>query len=370
MTQPIYRFPGFSLPEGAWLPPEILELLPYIQTVAELKVTIAAIYETMRMSGPNAIISLTDFEALTGLARKSVIRGIEAAIERKTITRTPVGGTYIYQLNINNTSIDTSAAGLASVTMTPPGSGKMTLAGSGKMTPTSGKSPPIGVKMTPNSVKTTPHVDSCNMFLNKNKNMTHVASGKMTLANDDSDIHRIHLLREMRALGVALKVANNMIIKYDLSFLQEKLEQARYAVESGLADNGPGWFVASIRKDWQPPLGYRPAGEDAIPPPVQDIQEKTIQSSPPDPPLPLQPEIRETTEEQNLDDLRRELQLANPTLNDYLQQATLTLQDDTLTLTLQSPHHKAWIDARLRPLIQAIVNKYYSLPNPVVIESN
>jgi len=91
-------FTGFSLPDGAWLPPEILQLLPEISTKAELKILIAAIYETMNARGP-AVISLGDFEALTGLSRKAVSRGIAAALGRGTIKRHPAAGTYIYHLN-------------------------------------------------------------------------------------------------------------------------------------------------------------------------------------------------------------------------------------------------------------------------------
>jgi len=55
---------------------------------------------------------------------------------------------------------------------------------------------------------------------------------------------------------VRLKVAQQMVSKYDLEYLGEKLDQALFAVDQGLADNGPGWFVASVREDWQAPLGY------------------------------------------------------------------------------------------------------------------
>jgi len=57
-------------------------------------------------------------------------------------------------------------------------------------------------------------------------------------------------------LGVVLKVAQKLVAKYDLDYLREKLEQARYAVEAKIAENGPGWFVASVREDWQAPLGF------------------------------------------------------------------------------------------------------------------
>ena len=69
---------------------------------------------------------------------------------------------------------------------------------------------------------------------------------------------RRELLSEMRQLGVALKVAQSITGRYQPDFVAEKLRQARFAVEAGLANNGPGWFVASIRQNWQAPLGYDP----------------------------------------------------------------------------------------------------------------
>jgi len=50
-------FPGFSLPAGSWLPPELLWILPEIRTVADLKVTIAAIHELERRGLRSMLIS-------------------------------------------------------------------------------------------------------------------------------------------------------------------------------------------------------------------------------------------------------------------------------------------------------------------------
>lgn len=222
-------FPGFSLPDGAWLPPELLEILPDINTKSELKVTIAAIYETLRLGVVEAIISLSDFEALTGLDRKSVSAGIRHAVKRGTIRRQEVGNTYLYRLHFNQYT-------------SPAGRGNFPLAGRGKTgqvgveTPQDeGETGQVGGDFPPHVVNactsTTPLVD--------------IQQDKQTA-----------LLREMRQLGVVLKVAQKLVAKYDLDYLREKLEQARYAVEAKIAENGPGWFVASVREDWQAPLGF------------------------------------------------------------------------------------------------------------------
>ena len=74
---------------------------------------------------------------------------------------------------------------------------------------------------------------------------------------------RVELVAKMRQLGVALKVAQNLAVKYDPEYLLEKLDQALYAVERGIAENGPGWFVCSVREDWQQPLGYQRRRKEA-----------------------------------------------------------------------------------------------------------
>jgi len=213
------RFPGFTLPEGAWLPPEILMLLPDIRSASELKITIAAIYEALQIGGDGAVISLTDFQSLTGLDAKGVLRGIKAALKRGTLKRERRGQSYFYRLAIRD--------------KTPERDWQNT---SGKM--------PVHV--------------TC-MYNTTSEEHTYIqhegqdATGKMP-----GDEKHLALLREMRELGVALKVAQNLLQRYDVDYLREKLRQARFALEQGLAQNAPGWFVASVRDGWGAPLGYDP----------------------------------------------------------------------------------------------------------------
>lgn len=238
-------FSGFSLPDGAWLPPELLYILPEIQNLSELKVTIAALYESLRIGSSEAVISLSDFEALTGLNRKSVSRGIDAALKRGSITRKPVGGTYIYQIAIQT--------GAGSQT----GRGVMTLPTGGASTPIRGAAPPIGGVSTP--IRGAVPLHGCMDDINSDKkseiqpSINHPTRGVVTLPDS-----RQALLQEMRDLGVALKVAQKLIKEYPGDYLLEKLRQTRYAVEVGLAQRPPGWFVVSVNENRQPPLGYNP----------------------------------------------------------------------------------------------------------------
>jgi|GEM_PF-6730054 len=239
-------FSGFTLPEGAWLPPEFLEILPEIRTLAEIKVTIAAIYQTTQIGG-TAPISLSDFQALTGLDRKSVTRGINAATARGTVLREECAGTYIYSLSIKEDTAPTSARGM------------MPLPARGYSPQDGGKEPPIGGTVPPNRGKSPPNRGTVPL--------PGVHACEIDSDQDSPDSENMHawsadqrrkLLREMRQLGVALKVAQSIAGSYQADYVAEKLRHARHAIETGLAHNPAGWFVCSIRQNWQPPLGYDP----------------------------------------------------------------------------------------------------------------
>lgn len=223
-------FGGFSVPDGAWLPPELLDVLPDIKTVSELKVTIAAIHETLRVGVVEAIVSLSEFEALTGLNRKSVSAGIRRAVNRGTIKRQQVGNTYLYRLHFSAHTL-------------PAGRVNFTLAGGGGIGQNGVDFPQNRGEVGQDGVELSPLVVN--------------ACTSTTLDKDKQQDKHTALLAEMRQLGVVLKVAQRLVVKYDPDYLREKLEMARYAVEAKIAENGPGWFVASVREDWQAPLGYQ-----------------------------------------------------------------------------------------------------------------
>jgi hypothetical protein len=226
-------FHGFSIPEGAWLPPELLELLPQIRTLSELKVTLAAIAETLRVGGTDQVISLSDFEVLTGLDRKSVSAGIGAALKRGTMIRRRAGNSWLYRLKF------TSASPAAT------NRGKFPLANRGEFPPNRGKIPPIGGEF-PLSVDAVVDVSLSDSNQNKQQHQQQHAA----------------MLAEMRNLGVVQVRAQQLIQRYDLDYLQQKLEYVQFAVRRGLADNPPGWFVASVKEDWPAPLGFEEPGPE------------------------------------------------------------------------------------------------------------
>ena len=83
------NFPGFSLPDGAWIPPELIYLLPNISE-ARLKVLIVVLYHNLQVGGAEPL-SLTDIEAMTGLARSSVSSALSSLMKDDYLERRQVG---------------------------------------------------------------------------------------------------------------------------------------------------------------------------------------------------------------------------------------------------------------------------------------
>ncbi len=80
---------GISIPDTVVLPPEVVMLLPWM-SLAELKVVIAAVARLMQVGGAEPI-TLSEFETMTGLDRKSVLVGIERAMKRGLLMSYSVG---------------------------------------------------------------------------------------------------------------------------------------------------------------------------------------------------------------------------------------------------------------------------------------
>ena len=81
---------GITLPDTVVLPPEVAALLPWT-SLAELKVVIAAVARLMQVGGAEPI-TLSEFETMTGLDRKSVLVGIERAMKRGLLMRFEMTG--------------------------------------------------------------------------------------------------------------------------------------------------------------------------------------------------------------------------------------------------------------------------------------
>ncbi len=88
------------------------EIMPYISSTAELKVTLAVVRQTFGYHKREDQLSLSRLEALTGLSRKSVAEGVKLALERGYVGRRKQGDTYVYGLRV--------ASSEASEESTPP----------------------------------------------------------------------------------------------------------------------------------------------------------------------------------------------------------------------------------------------------------
>lgn len=78
------------------------DLLAAIDSLSELKVTLAIIRATFGWQQAEAELTLTDLEKRTGLTRSSVNTGLKAAMKRGTISRRKVSKSYAYKLIVES----------------------------------------------------------------------------------------------------------------------------------------------------------------------------------------------------------------------------------------------------------------------------
>ncbi len=206
---------GIALPETIILPPEIIQLLPWMG-LAELKVTVAAIARIMQVGGAEPI-TLSEFETLTGLSRPSVLEGIERAMQRGVLTRYEVSGyqghkSYVYELRIS--------IGKNSLPMLP-----------------------IKAKLSQAVVVDIDISDSTtNLSL---------ATSDIAIANDEMQQKQAVFAR-LRQFGVYAKTARKLLEEHNLQRIERFLALYPLAQRLGRAE-GPGWLVkAIIDPSWDP----------------------------------------------------------------------------------------------------------------------
>lgn len=92
---------GYEEPNYTQTPNTFFDVvMPQIETMTELKVTLAIIRQTHGWGKDEDVLSLTQLQALTGMRRESVVDGIERALKRGSIVRRPVGNTYAYAMKM------------------------------------------------------------------------------------------------------------------------------------------------------------------------------------------------------------------------------------------------------------------------------
>jgi hypothetical protein len=79
-------FEGFTIPTGAWMPPELLQLMPHIKTLGALKVLIVALAELSQPGHAPQPLSINHLAERTGLGRQAVIAARRAITQYCTTT--------------------------------------------------------------------------------------------------------------------------------------------------------------------------------------------------------------------------------------------------------------------------------------------
>ena len=208
---------GIVIPETVILPPEVLRLMPWM-TLAELKVTIAAVARLMQVGGAEPI-TLSEFEQLTGMDRKSVLAGIERAMTRGILARFEVTG---YQGHVAHVY-------------------EMRVFIGGNFPPMT----PLKDKLSQDDVNDS---DSSKTSLN----LTGESAKKSQSVSESQ--RKSDLLYRLRKIGIFPKTAAQLVAKNDLDRIERFLALYPIALRTKRAD-GPGWLVtAVINLDWDPDL--------------------------------------------------------------------------------------------------------------------
>lgn len=96
---------GFEIPNHTQTPNTFFDVsLKEIKSLCELKVVLTVIRKTFGWQKRRERISLTQLEAMTGLTRQGVQRGVKLAVEHGYIERQAVGQGFFYSLVLGNSS--------------------------------------------------------------------------------------------------------------------------------------------------------------------------------------------------------------------------------------------------------------------------
>lgn len=212
------NFQGFSLPDGAWIPPELIYLLPNISE-AELKVVIAVLYHNLQVGGSEPL-SLRDVEQITGMAHHSVINALKSLLDKALLERRQEGQSFVYLPKIR-----------ASANFALP------------------------------LVQNLDSEDGVKLRESGSINLKD-SSDSLNLTSDGSGA-KIALIEELRNAGVYLKTAQELVKDHSEKTIHQHFRFYRYALSKNLAQ-GPGWLVLSVKQGWGAPLGYEEKKIDAM----------------------------------------------------------------------------------------------------------
>lgn len=186
------NFNGFTLPDGAWLPPELISLLPSLNK-SQLKVLIVVIFRFMQVGGSEQT-SISDIRFISGLSKQSVITSIDNLLDHGFILRFPIGRSFAYEPTVQN--------------------------------------------LDPQVVKSERE--------NNNTNIDNSLSDSLTT---------LTVLTKLRSGGVYIRTAQEIVKKYSEERINTHWDYYTYALKRGIAKSA-GFFVMSVNEDWGPPLGF------------------------------------------------------------------------------------------------------------------
>ena len=91
----------------------------------------------------------------------------------------------------------------------------------------------------------------------RNENVTPLDTDTETEQQQDTETEQQQsLVDELISCGVVVRVAKELVNKYPLKDIQERIRQFRYAKKTGKADSA-GWLIRALENDWPPPRGYQ-----------------------------------------------------------------------------------------------------------------
>ncbi|HEC61418.1 hypothetical protein LCGC14_0761780 [marine sediment metagenome] len=204
----------FTIPDGAYLPPELIYLLPKLSG-AKLKTILAILYNTLQI-GASEPLSFSEIESLTGLSHQSVVSSLQSLTHEKLVERHQFGNSYVYNL----------------------------------------------------VVKFLDHSESESVKLRKLNGESQKAEDSLTDSSDDDSLkirqkslNFVQLLQELRQAGVYLKTAQKLIKDHSEDVIRQQLKYYKYAILVKFA-RSPGWLVLAIKEEWPAPLGYKDSNSD------------------------------------------------------------------------------------------------------------
>jgi len=208
---------GIIYPDTVILPPEVLQLMPWM-TLAELKVTIAAVGRLMQVGGAEPI-TLSEFEQLTGMSRTAVLDGIDRAMKRGILSRFEVTGyqghtAFVYEIRVF-----------------------------------------IGSKLLPmKPVKDKPRQDVVDDSESSTTSLNLTSGSAKKSQKTPENQRKNDLILRLRKIGIYPKTAAQLVAKNDPDRIERFLGLYSLALRLKRAA-GPGWLVTAVTDpDWDPDI--------------------------------------------------------------------------------------------------------------------